>query len=168
MGGTRGERVLSRAVGAAPAELSLVERRVRLLVSIAGAGGAVVSLVGLAVITGWAFGQPVLTRMTSEGTTVKLSTAVCLVGVGCATTLMTCAELTGSVRIRRLAVAVAALVGLLALVTLIEDLTGLTAPFDNPFALDPGDAYTSVAGRMPPMTAARLVGLSVALALIAG
>ena len=166
MDGRGGEPALPHAVGRRRADVGHVERRVRVLVGIAGVGGAVVSIVGLAVIAGWVFGVPVLTRMTPTGTTVKFSTAVCLVGVGCATTLPH-SELSASVHTRRLAVVVAVLAALLALVGLVEDLVGLTTSLDNPFALDPGDAHTLAAGRMAPMTAASLVALAVALVLTA-
>jgi PAS domain S-box-containing protein len=164
---TGAKPALTRAVTDRRSDSRHGERRVRSLTRAAGAFGVVVSVTGLVSIAGWVFGVPALTRITPGVLTVKFSTALSLVGVGCAITLLANAEVTGSERSRRAALVVAALVGFVGLGVLIEDAFGLTSPVDNPFGLDPGDAHTLVAGRMPPMTAASVSGLMVALALTA-
>ncbi|MFA6300428.1 MAG: PAS domain S-box protein, partial [Nocardioides sp.] len=146
---TGAEPALTRVVADRGSDGRHGERRVRSLTRAAGAFGVVVSVIGLVSIAGWVFGVPALARITPAAVTLKFSTALSLVGVGCAITLLAHAELTGSARSRRAALVVALLVGLVGLGALIED------------------AHTPVGGRMSPLTAASVIGLVVALALTA-
>jgi PAS domain S-box-containing protein len=132
----------------------------------AGAAGVVVSMTGLVVVTG-SFGVPVLTPVTPAAGAMASSTALCLVGLGSAITLLAHAELTCSARSRRGSSVVAALVGLVGLGVLVGVAVDRTSPVDNLVALDPGHAHTLVEGRMAPLTAVILIGLAVALALAA-
>jgi PAS domain S-box-containing protein len=157
---------LARAVADRGLNSGASDRVVRTLTRSAGVAGALVSLSGIGVVAGWWLGLPGLTHLPGLPA-MKLSTALCLVGLGLAIALSAHAELTGSARTRRLSLVVAALVGLAGVAVLVEDAFGLTSPLDNPFGLDPGDAHTLVPGRMAEMTAASLLAYAVALALAA-
>lgn len=167
MGGTGAELALSAVVTDGLRNCRPSERLVRALTRGAGAAGAVVAVVGLVVVAGWAFGVPALTGLSPGVVTMRLSTALCLVGVGAAIALLAQAELTCSARSRRAAMVLAAGVGIVGLGVLIEDAFDLTSPLDNLVGLDPGDTHPLVTSRMAPMTAATLVALTVALALTA-
>jgi PAS domain S-box-containing protein len=158
---------LSRAVADCGRSGRPSASRVRTLVRGAGVAGVVVAAIGLVVIVGWVFGIPALTRIAPDLVTMKLTTAVCLVLLGAAIAASASAQITGKPQGMRASVVLALPVLVVALMTGVEQVLGLTLPTDNPFGLDPGDPLTPVPGRMAQMTAVSFVALSVAIVLSA-
>ncbi len=162
---TQGERG-TRVPAPAPARDHLARSGPpdRTLKLVAASGGALVVLTGLSVILGWIIGEPGLARIAPGLVTMKFSTALCLVVVGLADVTLAIPAMQGPWTERLVRVG-AGLVSLLAVTTLVEDVFGFALAVDNPFGLDPGDAFTPVPGRMAQMTAVSLIGLCIALVL---
>jgi PAS domain S-box-containing protein len=162
-----GREVLAAAVGELERSSGPSRARVRVLTLAGGAAGAVVALLGLLVMAGWLFDVPRLTRVGPNLVTMKFGTASSLALIGTAIGLSSLARVSGNHRWQVAGLALLVPVVLLAGLTLVEEVLGLTSSLDNLFGLDPGDPYTPVPGRMAQMTAASLLALSAALVLLA-
>ncbi len=159
-----GDRASRTSAAAAPGLHVAADRREHALTRLAAGGGALVALLGASVILGWVAGVPAMTRIAPGLVTMKFSTAACLLALGLAIAMLALRPAPGTWSTRAVITAVA-LIGLIAVLTLVEDAIGFTLPTDNPFGFDPGDSFTPVPGRMAQMSAVALLGLCAALVL---
>ncbi len=112
--------------------------------------GAVSIFVGVLVLFGWAFGFPALTEIVSGAVTMKANTALCFVLCGAAMWLL---QMRGR-PFNRAARVCAVIVGVIALLTLVEYVSGWNLGIDEVLFRDHAPAVgISHRGRMGPNTA---------------
>ena len=129
--------------------------------------GTAVSLLGLVVVVGWLTGADRLTMLVSGTVNVKLNTALGLLGVGVAATLVARGVDRGGLprRSAQAVTVVSAVVATLMMLTLMEYVLGVNLGIDDPLDLDRRRIGTPYPGRVPVAGALSLT--CVALALIA-
>lgn len=113
--------------------------------------GLVIVLVAIAVLLGWVVGIDAITRLHPEWASMKVNTALCLLGLGAAVVLHGTPAGIGC----------ATLSGLLAALSLVEILTGWNPGIDEALIADPAPSANAAPGRMSPATAVCLLMLSV-------
>ncbi len=143
------------------------QARVGRLRTVSGWAGLVVTVVGLAVVAGWALDIDRLKRVAPGLVTMKLNTAVCLALLGVGVWVLSRPAV--GPRASRAVGVLAAVVALLGAATLVEYVTGSDLRIDDPFGLDRVDAIdTSEPGRMSPMTAVAVCAVAGALLALQG
>ena len=121
--------------------------------------GIVVVLFGLLAFFGWVLGIHVLTQPVHDAASMKANTALTLVAFGLALIFLSTRRFT------RAAVMLSALSGMLAMLTLSQDLFGFNLGIDELLTVDVGSLAGHAGGRMAPLTA--VCQLAIAIALIA-
>lgn len=122
--------------------------------SLLRSGALVALLLGTLVTVGWITGNRWMIQPFADQTTMKLNAALCFISIGLGMLLLPTAW-------RKLAVLFGAAAAFLALLTLLEYVTGHSLGIDQLLVRDPSDA--AFPGRMSPVTAIAFLSLGVAL-----
>ncbi len=146
-------------------ESALDNRNFQVVQCISKLSATVVFLTGLAVLAGWAFDVPALKSIDPALVTMKANTALCFALIGASLWLRQ-AGASGSPG-NRVGRACGALVAVIGLLTLAEDLSGYDMRIDQLlFKEDAGAVATFYPGRMAPNTALCFLAVGAALLLL--
>ncbi|MDD5675719.1 MAG: DUF4118 domain-containing protein [Chitinivibrionales bacterium] len=119
--------------------------------------GALICITGILVLLGWLSGVEDLKSILPGLATMKANTALCFVLLGAAL---------GFRRNRGFRLTCATIAGAVAVLSIIEYLTGGQLGIDQILFRDPGNAQTAFAGRMAPATALGIIGAAIAILVI--
>jgi CheY-like chemotaxis protein len=126
--------------------------------------GAVVALLGLLVLAGWAFDFASLKNLSPRWATMKANTALCFLLAGMALSLLGPAHAPAAYRLAgALAAAVSGAIGLL---TVVAYVLGVELSLDEPLFSDPATPPAMHPGRPAPVAAALFVLVALVLLLL--
>lgn len=131
------------------------------LVVLVIAGSAIAAIFASLALAGWISGLRSLAALVPDGATMKVNTAVALLGAAASLALQ------GIGRARRAAIGCALVPAALGLATLAQQIAGVDLGIDQALVSDAWTAPNAFPGRPSPITALSLAATGVALALSA-